>query len=391
MNKLYLIKYGEIALKGKNRYMFEDALLRNIRRSIQKIGSFKITKEQGRILVEPKDGQYDEQEVIDKLTKVFGIIGICPVIKVDTLDFESILECLLNYMQETYEDQTLTFKVEARRSNKSYPLTSLDIARQAGAYLLNHMPNLTVDVHKPQIRVWIELRNSVYIYSEIIPGLGGMPVGTNGKAMLLLSGGIDSPVAGWMIAKRGVAIEGVYFHSHPYTSDRAKEKVVELGRKLSVYTGNFKLHVVPFTEIQMAIYEKCPHAQLTIIMRRIMMQIAEKIALKQEANALITGESIGQVASQTIESLVVTNAVCSMPIFRPLVGFDKQEIVDISEKIDTYETSILPYEDCCTIFVAKHPQTKPKLENILQSEQALENIDQMIEKAIANTEVLLVK
>ncbi|NLL69823.1 MAG: tRNA 4-thiouridine(8) synthase ThiI [Epulopiscium sp.] len=390
MKKLFLIKYGEIAIKGKNRYLFEDALLRNIRKSIQDIGSFKLVKEQGRIIVEPRDDNYDEEEVKERLTRVFGIVGICPVIKVDSLDFEEIQKNVLLYMQETYQDQKLTFKVEARRSNKSYPLNSPEIAREVGAYLLEHMPTLSVDVHHPQVRVWIELRNSVYIYSKVIPGLGGMPVGTNGKAMLLLSGGIDSPVAGWMIAKRGVKLEGVYFHSHPYTSDRAKEKVIELGRKLAVYTGEFTLHVVPFTTIQMEIYEKCPHVQLTIIMRRIMMRIAEEIAKKQKAFGLITGESIGQVASQTIQSLSVTNAVCTLPVFRPLIGFDKQEIITIAEKIDTYETSILPYEDCCTIFVAKHPQTKPKLENIEQSEKLLEQMDVMIKEAIEKTEVIRV-
>ncbi|NLP47244.1 MAG: tRNA 4-thiouridine(8) synthase ThiI [Epulopiscium sp.] len=390
MKKLFLIKYGEIAIKGKNRYLFEDALLQNIKKSLRNIGDFKLIKEQGRILVEPLKENYDEEEVIGRLTKIFGIIGICPVIKVDSLDFQQIQEHVLHYMKEIYQDKKITFKVEARRADKSYPLTSPEIAREVGAYLLQHMPTLSVDVHHPQVRVWIEIRNSVYVYSQVIPGLGGMPIGTSGKAMLLLSGGIDSPVAGWMVAKRGVALEGIYFHSHPYTSDRAKEKVIELGRKLATYTGKFTLHIVPFTEIQLKIYEKCPHVQLTIIMRRIMMQIAEKIAKKQNALALITGESIGQVASQTIQSLGVTNAVCTLPVFRPLIGFDKQDIITIAEKIDTYETSILPYEDCCTIFVAKHPQTKPNLESIERSEKNLENIDAMIEEAIAKTEVIFI-
>jgi thiamine biosynthesis protein ThiI len=267
----------------------------------------------------------------------------------------------------------------------------MEIAQEMGAHLLHSFDTLKVDVKKPEVKLWIEIRSMTYIYSRIYKGLGGMPVGTNGRAMLMLSGGIDSPVAGWMVAKRGVKIDAIYYHSHPYTSDRAKQKVIDLPKIVSQYSGDIKLHVIPFTDIQLYIYEKCPHEQLTIIMRRIMMQIAEKVAIQNEDMALITGESIGQVASQTIHSLVTTNAVCDMPVFRPLIGFDKQFIVDISQEIGTYETSILPYEDCCTVFVAKHPATKPSLKAVEKFERRLENIEDMIEEAINNVEIIDVK
>ena len=284
---------------------------------------------------------------------------------------------------------TNILSVETRRLIE-FPLNSINI-KDIGLLLKNMDGQLLVDVHNPQIRLNIELRNSVYVYSKVIPGPGGMPVGTNGKAMLLLSGGIDSPVAGWMISKRGVEIGGIYFESPPYTSERAKEKVIDLAKTIASYTGKFKLFIIPFTNIQMEIFEKCPHEQLTIIMRRIMMKISERIAKEENAQALITGESIGQVASQTIQSLAVTNAAVELPVFRPLIGFDKEEIVNISKKINTYEISILPYEDCCTIFVPKHPETKPKLEYILQSEKSLYNMESLIEEAVANKEIIMIE
>lgn len=390
MKKAYLVKYGEIAIKGKNRYLFENTLIDHIKGRLAKIGSFKVVKEQGRIYIEPNE-PIDEDDILDVLTKIFGLVGICPVMVLDSSDFNHIKEMAKKYISEEYNEYDFTFKVEAKRADKTYFLNSMEIAKEVGAYLLKEIPSLKVDVHKPKVKLWIEIRNNTYIYSKIIKGLGGMPVGTNGKAMLMLSGGIDSPVAGWMIAKRGVKLDAVYFHSHPYTTDRAKQKVVDLARLLTVYTGKINLHIVPFTEIQLYIYEKCPHAQLTIIMRRIMMKISEKLARKSNALALVTGESIGQVASQTVQSLAATNAVCDMPVFRPLIGFDKQDIVDISERIGTYETSILPYEDCCTIFVAKHPVTKPNIESIEKSEQFLVGIDEMIERAIQGTEIELIK
>ena len=288
-----------------------------------------------------------------------------------------------------YPDKNTTFKVEARRGKKSYPKTSMEINCDLGEAILDAFPEIRVDVHKPEIKLNIEVRDQIYIYSEIIPGPGGMPVGTNGKAMLLLSGGIDSPVAGYMISKRGVGLEATYFHAPPYTSERAKQKVIDLAKLVAKYSGPIKVNVVNFTDIQLYIYDKCPHDELTIIMRRYMMKIAEHFAKESGCLGLITGESIGQVASQTMQSLAATNDVCTLPVYRPVIGFDKQEIVDIAEKINTYETSILPYEDCCTIFVAKHPVTKPNLKIIKRSEENLsEKIDELFEEAINTVEVI---
>jgi thiamine biosynthesis protein ThiI len=291
-----------------------------------------------------------------------------------------------------YPDKHITFKVEAKRADKRYPMTSPEICIEMGAYLLKRFPELKVDVHEPQVRVTVEVRNKSYVYSIIIPGPGGMPVGTNGKAMLLLSGGIDSPVAGYMISKRGVSMAATYFHAPPYTSDRAKQKVVELAEKISAYTGPMKLFVVNFTDIQLYIYEQCPHEELTIIMRRYMMKIAEKLAEQENCLGLVTGESIGQVASQTMHSLAATNEVCTMPVYRPLIAFDKKDIVEIAKQIDTFETSIQPFEDCCTIFVAKHPVTKPNLKTIRYSERNLEEkIEEMVETALKTVEVIAIR
>ncbi len=390
MKKAFLIKYGEIALKGKNRYMFENILMDQVHHRIESLGEFKVQKEQGRIFVEPFS-EYDEDKVLKAIQEVFGIAYICPVVVIPRGEFDALKDSVRHFVEEQYETYDFTFKVEARRAVKTYPMTSMEICREIGADLLATFSELKVDVHNPEVRVWIEIRDRTYIYSKVIKGLGGMPVGSNGRAMLLLSGGIDSPVAGYMIAKRGVALDAVYFHSHPYTSERAKQKVIDLARIISRKTGPIRLHIVPFTEIQLAIYEQCPHEQLTIIMRRIMMNIAEAHAKHLKALALVTGESIGQVASQTIQSLVATNDVCTMPVFRPLIGFDKQDIVDISEKIEAYETSILPYEDYCTVFVAKHPVTKPKIEAIEKSEKKLKDMDRMIQQAIEETEVIKIK
>ena len=295
-------------------------------------------------------------------------------------------------MEEMYPARRLTFKVEARRANKRFPMHSMELICELGEAVLDAFPEMKVDVHNPDVKLNVEIREEVYIYSEIIPGPGGMPVGTNGSAMLLLSGGIDSPVAGYMIAKRGVELEATYFHAPPYTSERAKEKVVDLARLVSAYAGPIKLHVVNFTDIQLYIYEKCPHEELTIIMRRYMMRIAEHFAKKGGCLGLITGESIGQVASQSMQSLAATNAVCTLPVYRPLIGFDKRDIVDISQEINTYETSIQPFEDCCTIVVAKHPVTKPSIERIEKSELNLsEKIDELVKTAIETAEVIRVE
>ena len=388
----FLIKYGEIGIKGKNRYIFEDALVRQIRFALKDVdGEFYVHKSYGRVYVDC-DGEYDYEETVESLARVFGIVGICPVVRLEDKGFEELKKEVVAYMDEMYPDKNKTFKVEARRSKKSYPLQSMQINCQLGEVILDAFPEMKVDVHHPDIMLNVEVREEIYLYSEIIPGPGGMPVGTNGSAMLLLSGGIDSPVAGYMIAKRGVSLEATYFHAPPYTSERAKEKVVDLARLVSKYSGPIKLNVVNFTDIQLYIYEKCPHEELTIIMRRYMMKIAEHFAKQDGCLVMITGESIGQVASQTMQSLNVTNAVCTLPVYRPLIGFDKRDIVEISEKINTYETSILPFEDCCTIFVAKHPVTKPILEKIEKSELNLaEGIDELVQKAIDTVEVIKVK
>lgn len=387
----FLIKYAEIGTKGKNRYLFEDALMKQIRHALKEVeGSFLVTKETGRIYVKAEE-DYDFEDVVEALKRVFGIAWICPMFQTKERDFENLKKEVINYIGQVYQDKNLTFKVDSRRADKKYPVTSEQMNRDLGEVVLNAYPEMKVDVHKPQIMLHVEVRNMINIYSEMIPGPGGMPVGTNGKAMLLLSGGIDSPVAGYMIAKRGVKIEAVYFHAPPYTSERAKQKVVDLARLVSRYSGAIRLHVVNFTDIQMYIYEQCPHEELTIIMRRYMMRIAQTIGEESGCLALITGESIGQVASQTVQSLAATNEVCTMPVFRPVIGFDKQEIVDIAEKINTYETSIQPYEDCCTIFVAKHPVTKPNIKVIRHSEEKLaEKIDEMVKTAIESREMLLV-
>lgn len=389
MYRSFLIKYAEIAIKGKNRYLFEDALVGRISRVLKKAdGKFRVRKEQGRIYVDT-EGEYDYDEVIGALKCVFGIVGICPVVLIEDEGFERLAEEVLAYIDRVYADKQFTFKVNARRARKNYPMESMEINAKLGEKILEAFPKTRVDVHQPEVVLNVEIRNQINIYSVIIPGPGGMPVGTNGSAMLLLSGGIDSPVAGYMIAKRGVSIDAVYFHAPPYTSERAKQKVVDLAKIVAKYSGPMKLHVVNFTDIQLYIYEQCPHEELTIIMRRYMMKLAEHFAKENKCLGLITGESIGQVASQTMQSLAATNEVCTMPVYRPLIGFDKQEIVEVSERIGAYETSILPYEDCCTIFVAKHPVTKPSLNVIHNDEKKLdEKIDALMQAAIDTTEVI---
>ena len=385
MERLILVRYGEIYLKGQNRPFFEKMLINNIKKTLEPFGKPKVYKAQGRIYIE---NLKVEGIVLDRLSKVFGAIGINPAWKTDK-DLESIKAMIKMVIKDALEKATkenLTFKVESRRADKTFPMNSMDLSREMGGFILRNFPGLKVDVHNPDIKVNLEIREHAYAYHENIPGAGGMPVGTNGKTALLLSGGIDSPVAGWMIAKRGVRLTAVHYHSFPYTSDKAKEKVIDLCRLLTEYCGPIRLHVVPFTEIQQELYEKCPDGLLTILMRRFMMRIAERIAKKEGAQALVTGESIGQVASQTLEALASTDDVVSMPVFRPLVGLDKNEIVEISKKINTYETSILPYEDCCTVFVPRHPVTRPKLEKVRQAE-TLVDVEVLIERALEDVEV----
>ena len=393
--KSFLIKYAEIGIKGKNRHLFEAALVRQIKNVLQKVtGSFSVSRTSGRVYVEAKS-DFDYFDAMEALKTVFGIAGICPMVSMADEGLEKLADFLVKFVGDVYAPDSaassLTFKIAARRSRKDYPLDSMELNAKLGSVILVAFPSLRVDVHKPDIMIHVEIREKINIYSEIIPGPGGMPVGTNGKAMLLLSGGIDSPVAGYMIAKRGVRIEAVYFHAPPYTSDRAKQKVLDLARIISRFTGPVSLHIINFTDIQLYIYDQCPHEELTIIMRRYMMRIAEHIAAETECLGLITGESIGQVASQTMKSLAATNEVCTLPVYRPLIGFDKMEIVKVAEQIGTYETSIQPFEDCCTIFVAKHPVTKPNSKRINRSEQNLAGkIEGLLEEALRSKEVMIV-
>ena len=385
----FLIKYAEIGVKGKNRYLFEDALVKQIHHRLKNLeGKFEVTKEAGRIYAEASE-DFDYDEVIDALQHVFGIVGICPMVQIEDNGYEDLKAQVVKYIDDAYEDKHFTFKVVARRANKQYPVVSDQINRDLGEVILNAFPETKVNVHTPDVLLRVEVRHKINIFSETIPGPGGMPIGTAGRAMLLLSGGIDSPVAGWMIAKRGVTIDATYFHAPPYTSERAKQKVVDLAKLVAKYTGPIRLNIINFTDIQLYIYDQCPHDELTIIMRRYMMKIAETIAKENDCLALVTGESIGQVASKTMQSLAVTNEVCELPVMRPLIAFDKQDIVDISLKIGTYETSVLPYEDCCTIFVAKHPVTKPSLKKIKNSEKKLdEKIDELMKTALETREVI---
>ena len=386
----FLIKYAEIAIKGKNRYLFEDALVKQMNIALSKIeGDYRVVKEQGRVYVFCPE-EYDFEEAVAALKTVFGIVYICPVVIYEDKGFEQMRSDVVEYMKNVHPDYHGTFKVYTRRAKKSYPVNSMEVSARIGESILDAFPEAKVDVHQPELTVSVEIREKIYVYSKSIKGPGGMPVGTNGKAMLLLSGGIDSPVAGYMIAKRGVTLDAVHYHSFPYTSERAKEKVLELAKLMTEYTGPIRLNIVSFTEIQMEIYEKCPEEQLTILMRRFMMKIAERLAKKAKAKALVTGESIGQVASQTIESLHVTNSAVEMLVFRPLIGMDKIEIMERAKQIHTYDTSILPYEDCCTVFVPKHPVTKPDLEKIVASEQLLDG-DALIQRALDTVETVLIK
>jgi thiamine biosynthesis protein ThiI len=367
MTRVILLRCGELMLKGLNRSYFESKLVSNIRKTLKGLGKADVIKSQGRIYVEPLEDDFDFEAAQKRLTKVSGIVSISPVLKIES-DFESIKEHSLKMVRDLVERMQYTsFKVETKRGLKSFKMDSPQISRELGAYILENIPALKVDVHNPSFILYVEVRESTYIYSEVFPAVGGLPVGTNGKAMLLLSGGIDRPVAGWMMCKRGLMIDAVHFFSYPYTSERAKDKVIDLAKILAAYCYEINLHIVPFTEIQLRINEKCPEEESTILMRRAMMKISERIAESSGAQALITGESLGQVASQTIQSLYVTNAAVAMPVFRPLIGMDKNEVVDIARKIDTFETSILPYEDCCTVFVPKHPKTRPKLENYIKN------------------------
>ena len=384
MNELILIKYGEIALKGLNKNAFEDVLLKNIRWRLRELGQFKLRRAQSTVYLEPAEPEaFDFDEALDRLTKIFGIASLSRALVVEK-SMDAVLAEICGYLDAQLR-AARPFKVETRRSDKRFPLKSPEISAQAGGAILSHYPHLKVDVHNPDLVVNVEIRDfGAYIHAGSIPGAGGMPVSSSGRAMILISGGLDSPVAAYMMAKRGLALDAIHFVSPPYTSDRALQKVETLCEKLVPYTGSIKFHCVPFTEIQEAIKEHCPEELFTVIMRRMMMKVAEKVARKREINALVTGESLAQVASQTLDALYCTDNSTDLVVLRPLIGMDKTEIIKIAYQIDTYETSILPYEDCCTVFTPRHPRTRPKLYFVEQAEQGFD-FAPLIEEAVQNT------
>ena len=389
MKEIILCKYGEIALKGLNKSTFESMMMKSIRRRLKKFGEINITKAQSTVYVEPVDDNIDVDEVVDRLSKIFGIIKLCRCCVVEkTMD--AILNDSIEYIREDMESAR-TFKVDAKRSDKKFPYKSPDICNELGGKLLETFPHLSVDVHKPDVTVTVEVREKyAFIHAGKLEGAGGIPVGSSGKAMLLLSGGIDSPVAGYMMSKRGAVIDAIHFEAPPYTSERAKQKVEKLAKKMTEYCGDIAFYCVPFTQIQETLRDKCPEELFTILMRRLMMEIAQRIAVREGCQALVTGESLGQVASQTMYAMVCTDAVCRIPVFRPCVGLDKTEIIDISRKIDTFETSILPYEDCCTVFTPKHPKTRPEL-GAVEAAQARVDWEELIQKAVSQTTCSMIK
>ena len=380
MKEIILIKLGGIVLKGLNRRNFEDSLMSNLKRRLAKIGEFHVQIAQSTISVTPVHDDTDMDEVEDCVSKVFGIAAFARAC-VTEKDLDKIKQAAGEYLADTF-DTPKTFKVEAKRSDKKFPYKSPEICDEVGGYLLERFPDISVDVHEPDVTVTVEIRDlGAYIRAGLIRGAGGIPVGTGGKACVLISGGIDSPVASYMMAKRGLELTAVHFASPPYTSIRAEEKVVELLERVAKYSGRIKMFTVPFTEIQEQIREKCKEDYFTIIMRRFMMEIAEEVARRNGCHALITGESLGQVASQTLKAIECTDNACSMPVFRPLIGMDKEEIISISRKIDTFEVSIQPYEDCCTVFTPKHPKTRPVLAEVLREQNKLD-CRELVERAV---------
>lgn len=383
-----IVKYGEIAIRKNNRKFFVEKLLRTIRRNLDGLGDFYVVKEQGRLIVEDRGGEIDFDQVIPKIICIMGIIGVSPGVRTKDQSLDNLKKVCAEHVAMIGAENYKTFKIETKRSNKNYPLVSREVSAAVGEHILEKFTNLTVDVHNPELTVYIELRNDAYIYSKQIKGFGGLPVGSSGKGIVMLSGGIDSPVSAFLMAKRGVEVEGVYFNSPPYTSERAKQKVVDLAEKLTEFTGGFRLYVAPFTDIQLYLLENVPHDKLTIFMKRAMTRIACILGERDGALAVITGDSVGQVASQTMQGLHAISSVATMPILRPLAGFDKQEIIDIAVKIGTFDISTRPYEDCCTIFVDKHPETKPKTTVIERIESHLDKLDELIEKAVNEVEII---
>ena len=383
-----IVKYGEIAIRKNNRKFFVEKLLRTIRKNLDPIGDYYVVKEQGRLIVEDRGGEIDFDQVIPKIICIMGIIGVSPGVRTKDQSLDNLKKVCAEHVAMIGAENYKTFKIETKRSNKNYPLVSREVSAAVGEHILEKFPNLTVDVHNPELTVYIELRNDAYIYSKQIKGFGGLPVGSSGKGIVMLSGGIDSPVSAFLMAKRGVEVEGVYFNSPPYTSERAKQKVVDLAEKLTEFTGGFRLYVAPFTDIQLYLLENVPHDKLTIFMKRAMTRIACILGERDGALAVITGDSVGQVASQTMQGLHAISSAATMPILRPLAGFDKQEIIDIAVKIGTFDISTRPYEDCCTIFVDKHPETKPKTTVIERIESHLDKLDELIEKAVNEAEII---
>lgn len=385
MNKVLLLKFGELFLKGRNRREFLKLLRYNIEQKLKGL-TYKLSETQGRLVVSNFSADI-EDELISRLQKVFGLIGVASAVEIDT-----VMEDIEKYVGEFDVENYKTFKIEAKRADKTFPMTSMEIEKHLGGVVLDKNPNLKVDLYNPELIINVEIRvnNKTYIYSNLYPCANGLPLGSAGKGLLLLSGGIDSPVAGYLMSKRGLKLEAVHFHSYPYTSAQAKDKVIELAKEISEYCGEIKLHVVSFTEIQEQIHKNCDPEYMITIMRRIMMRIAERLCKENGLGAIVTGESLGQVASQTMQSMTVTNSVVSLPVFRPVIAFDKEEIMDVARKIGTYETSILPYEDCCTVFLPKNPVIRPTISRAEYLEKSLD-IDYLVETAVLNEEIIDIK
>lgn len=390
MKEIILVKNGELVLKGLNRNSFEDVLIKNMKRHLADLGTFTFTKSQSTIMVEPENEDIDLDDAVDALKKVFGIAALSRA-AVCEKNMNDIVKTAKEYLDDELS-LAKTFKVEAKRSDKKFPFKSPEICRDLGGELLGKFHNLSVDVHNPEITVTVEIRDKyAFVRGNNIKGAGGMPTGTSGRAAVLISGGIDSPVAAYMMAKRGIELISVHFASPPYTSELAEMKVMDLLKKVAAYSGTIATFVVPFTEIQEAIRDYCPEEYFTLVMRRIMMKISERIANTQNCQALITGESVGQVASQTIFALGCTDSAAAMPVFRPCIGMDKDEIIAISRKIDTFETSIQPYEDCCTVFTPKHPKTRPTIEDVIAAESKIPNLDEMMTKSIETVKNVFIR
>lgn len=389
MKEIILCKYGEIALKGLNKSSFESTLVKNVKRRLRRFGKFDYWRSQSTLYISPLEESIDMDEVLEAVGKIFGIVKMYKALEVEK-SMEAILGDTLDYLADALEDAQ-TFKVEAKRADKKFPHKSPEICAELGHVILEKFPHLSVDVHEPDVTVFVEIREKhAFVNAMKFDGAGGLPIGTSGRGMLLLSGGIDSPVAGYMLAKRGMQIQAIHFEAPPYTSERARLKVEKLAEEISEYCGDIAFHCVPFTDIQVAIRDNCPEELFTIIMRRLMMEIAQRICERENCSCLITGESLGQVASQTMGAIVCTDAACRMPVFRPCIGMDKSEIVEIARKIDTFDTSILPYEDCCTVFTPKHPRTRPVLQDVIDGQNQFD-FEPMIAEAVENTKFKLIR